>query len=447
MFITNRTLNRRAVLRGAGAAVALPLLDAMAPAFGAARQSPDTGARRIGFVYMPNGVSKNFAGIDYWTPAGEGAGVELSPILEPLGPFRERLHVISGLAQHQADAHDDGANGDHTRGTSSWLTGVHPKRTEGADIRNGTSADQIAAARLGAETPLPSIELAIDLNFLAGQCENSYSCAYLNTLAWTSPTKPLPTENNPRIVFERLFGDGGTPEQRARQARRDGSLLDSVLEDLDRLGRRLGPGDAGRVGEYLDSVREVERRIERSGGRADAPLPALDRPRGIPDQFGDHVRLMYALQRLAFQADLTRVVTFMLGRELNFRVYPEIGITEGHHGLSHHGDRPEQLEKYSRLGAYQATLFGEFLQSLDDTPEGDGTLLDHSLFLYGAGLSNPNVHAHYDLPLAVIGGTGALEGGRHVVLREETPMTNLLLTMLDQVGVHAEFLGDSTGRL
>ena len=447
MFVTRKSLSRRTFLTGAGAAVALPLLDAMVPALTAATQTPANPPRRLGFVYMPNGVAKNFSGIDYWTPRGAGRDFELSTILNPLAPFRERMLIISGLAQHQADAFGDGANGDHTRGTSSWLTGVHPKRTEGADVRNGISADQIAAANMGRETSLPSMELAIDLNFLGGQCENSYSCAYMNTLSWGSPTAPLPTENNPRIVFERLFGDGGTPAERAVQARENGSILDSVRDDLDRLDRTLGVNDRVRVGEYLDSVREVERRIQRIDGSEGAALPTLERPRGVPEQFGDHVRLMYELQWLAFQADVTRVVTFMLGRELNFRVYPEIGIREGHHGLSHHNNLPEQLEKYSRLGAYQATLFSEFLAKLDDTPDGDGSLLDHSLFLYGAGLSNPNVHAHYDLPLAVIGGTGRLEGGRHLVLREETPMTNLLLSMLDQVGATVESLGDSTRRL
>jgi len=446
-FITKRSLPRRTFLRGVGASVALPLLDAMVPALSAMAQTPATPTKRLGFVYMPNGVAKNFAGIDYWTPMGEGRNFEISTILKPLEPFRDRLLVISGLAHHQADAFDDGANGDHTRGTSSWLSGVHPKHTEGADVRNGTTIDQIAAAQLGQDTALPSIELAIDLNFLGGQCENSYSCAYMNTLSWSSPTTPLPTENNPRIVFERLFGDGGTPEQRAAQARENHSILDSVLDDLNRLARTLGSGDRTRVREYLDSVREVERRIQGVEGRGGDQLPTLERPRGIPEQFGEHVRLMYELQWLAFRADVTRVVTFMLGRELNFRTYPEIGITEGHHGLSHHNNLPEQLEKYSKLGTYQAQLFSEFLRKLAETPEGNGTLLDHSLLLYGAGLSNPNVHAHYDLPLAVIGGTGALEGGRHWVLREETPMTNLLLTMLDQVGIHREFHGDSTGRL
>jgi hypothetical protein len=397
---------------------------------------------------MPNGVARNFSGINYWTPLGEGRSFEFSPILKPLEPFRDRMVVISGLAQHQADAHDDGANGDHTRGTSSWLTGVHPKRTEGADIHNGISADQIAAAEIGRDTAQPSLELAIDLNFLGGQCENSYACAYMNTLSWSSATTPLPTENNPRIVFERLFGDGGTPEQRLARARENRSILDSVMADLDRLQKSLGPGDRTKVSDYVDSVREVERRIQRVEQRSTSDLADLNQPSGIPERFDEHVKLMYELQWLAYRADITRVVSFMLGRELNFRIYPEIGITEGHHGLSHHQDNPNQLAKYAKLNTYQTELFSWFLEKLKSTPEGDGTLLDHSLFLYGAGLSNPNLHAHYDLPLALVGGAaGQLRGGRHVVYKEETPMTNLLLTMLDKAGVRAERLGDSTGRL
>jgi len=448
MFITRKALDRRTVLRGMGAALALPLLDAMVPAGVALARTPARPLRRLGFVYMPNGVARNFTGINYWTPIGEGTNFELSQILKPLAPFRDRLTVISGLAQHQADAFDDGANGDHTRGTSSWLSGVHCKRTEGADVRNGITADQIAAAEIGRSTPLPSLELAIDLNFLAGQCENSYSCVYLNTLSWRSETQPMPTENNPRIVFERLFGDGGTAAERQAEARLNASIIDSVLDDLNRLTRTLGAADRAKVGEYVDSVREVERRIQRAEKGAASDLPTLERPAGIPERFDEHVKLMFDLQWLAFRADLTRVTTFMLGRELNFRTYPEIGINEGHHGLSHHQDNPNQLAKYARLGTYQAELFAWFLDKLQSTPDGDGSLLDNSLFLYGAGLSNPNLHAHYDLPLAVVGGAaGRMKGGRHLVFPPETPMTNLLLAMLDKVGVHAEKLGDSTGRL
>ena len=445
MIVTKAALPRRTFLRGAGTALALPLLDAMVPALTVLAQTPARPLRRLGFVYMPNGVAMNHAGIDYWTPAGVGRNFQMSQILAPLSPYRDRMVVVSGLDHNQAETGNDGASGDHTRGTSSWLTGVYPKRTEGSDLRNGVSADQVAAGVLGKDTALPSLELAIDLNFLAGQCENSYSCVYLNTLAWTSPTTPLPTENNPRVVFERLFGDGGSTDQRAAQSRRTRSVIDSVLDDLHRLQRRLGPSDRAQMGEYVDAVREVERRIqaaERTGGE----LPLIDRPRGIPERFDEHVKLMYELQWLAFRADLTRVVTFMLGRELNFRTYPEIGVTEGHHGLSHHADRPEQIAKYAKVGVYQAELFSWFLKRLEDTPEGEGTLLDHSLFLYGAGLSNPNTHAHSDLPLAVIAGGRQIDGGRHLVVPGRVPMTNLLLTLLDKVGVHAGALGDSSGR-
>ncbi len=449
MFISKVALPRRTFLRGVGATLALPLLDAMVPALTAQAQTAARPNRRLGFIYLPNGVARNFTGINYWTPLGEGQSFEFSPILKPLESFRDRMVVVSGLAQHQADAHDDGANGDHTRGTSSWLTGVHPKRTEGADIRNGISADQIAAAEIGKDSALPSLELAIDLNFLGGQCENSYACAYMNTLSWSSPTTPLPTENNPRIVFSRLFGDGGTAEQRQARARENRSILDSVMADLSRLQGSLGPSDRTKVADYVDSVREVEQRIQRVEKRNTSELPdLLHQPTGIPERFDEHVKLMYDLQFLAYRADITRVVTFMLGRELNFRTYPEIGITEGHHGLSHHQDNPNQLAKYAKLNTYQTELFGWFLEKLKSTPEGDGTLLDHSLFLYGAGLSNPNLHAHYDLPLVLVGrAAGQLKGGRHLVYKQETPMTNLLLSMLDKVGVRPEKLGDSTGQL
>lgn len=444
-FLTRKSLPRRRFLKGAGAVIGLPMLDAMVPALAQAPAPP----KRISFIYMPNGVAMNFSGINYWTPEGEGTDFEISPILTPLEPYRDRLSVISGLAHHEADAHDDGANGDHTRSVASWLTGVHCKRTEGADVENGVSADQLAAQVLGRETPLPSLELAIDLNFLSGQCENSYSCVYLNTLSWSSATTPLPTENNPRIVFERLFGNGGTAEQRMAVARENRSILDSVSDDFARLSASLGPSDRSQVSDYLDAVREVERRIQAVETLGvDAGLPTLERPRGVPDNFGDHVTLMYELQWLAFQADMTRVVTFMLGRELNFRTYPEIGITEGHHGLSHHQDRPEQIEKLSRLNTYQTDLFRSHLDRLDSTPEDGGTMLDQSLFLYGASLSNPNLHAHYNLPLTMVGADRAIhQGGRHLVFPEDTPMTNLLLSMLDKVGVEVDSLGDSTGRL
>jgi hypothetical protein len=446
MIITRKALPRRTFLRGVGATLALPLLDAMVPALSAAAAGAANPPRRLGFIYLPNGVAMNFKGVNYWTPSREGADFELSTILSPLAAFRKEMLVVSGLNHHQADVLEDGANGDHTRSTSTWLTGVHPKHTEGADVQNGPSADQIAAAVLGTDTSLPSLELALDLNYLAGNCENGYSCVYMNTLSWSSPTTPLPTENNPRVVFERLFGDGGTPAQRSTQSRENLSILDSVTDDLRRLLRTLGPADRTTVDGYVDSMREIERRIQSAEKTsATSVLPTLDRPMGIPERFDDHVNLLYDLQWLAFRADITRVVTFMLGRELNFRTYPEIGITEGHHNLSHHGDRAEQLAKYATVNAYQARLFAGFLDKLRATPDGDGTLLDHSMFLYGAGLSNPNLHAHTNLPLAVFG--GGVKGGRHMVCPANTPMTNLLLSMLDKSGIPVETLGDSNGRV
>jgi hypothetical protein len=447
VIITRRTLPRRTVLKGAGAMIGLPLLDAMVPAFSA----EPAAVKRLGFIYLPNGVAKNFTGIDYWTPAGVGADMELSTILRPLELHRDRLTVISGLAQKVAEANaEDGATGDHTKATAAWLTGVRCKRTEGADIENGVSVDQIAAATLGRETLLPSLELSIDLSVLSGQCDSSYSCVYLNTLSWNSPTSPLPTENNPRRVFERLFGSGGTSEQRAALARQNRSILDYVRTDFDRLNRSLGPGDRVQVDEYLESVREAERRIQAIERLDDTEVATtFERPRGIPERFDEHVRLMFELQWLAFQADLTRVVTFMLGRELNFRTYPEIGLTQGHHAMSHHGEDPERIATYARLNTHQTQLFGWFLDKLASTPEGNGTLLDHSLFLYGASLSNPNLHAHFDLPLTLVGGpSGRPGGGRHSVQPTDTPMSNLLLTMLDRAGVPlpGEF-GDGTGTL
>jgi len=447
VIITKKFLPRRSFLRGAGAAISLPLLDAMVPAFAAEPVTP----KRLGFVYLPNGVAKNFTGIDYWTPQGSGENFELSTILAPLAPYRDRLTVISGLAQKVAEANEeDGATGDHTKATASWLTGVRCKRTEGADIENGISVDQIAAAVLGRDTVLPSLELSIDLSILAGLCDSSYSCVYLNTLSWSSPTSPLPSENNPRLVFERLFGNGGTSEERTALARQNRSILDYVREDFARLSRSLGPTDRVQVNDFLDSVREVERRIqavERLGDQDD--LPALERPRGIPERFDEHVKLMYELQWLAFRADLTRVVTFMLGRELNFRTYPEIGLNQGHHAMSHHMEQPERIATYAKLNTYQTELFAWFLDKLAATPEGDGSLLDGSLFLYGASMSNPNMHAHFDLPLALIGGSaGRPGGGQHSVQPRDTPMANLLLTMLDRANVPApEQLGDSSGRL
>jgi len=450
MMITKKALPRRTLLRGMGVAVGLPLLDAMIPALSVAANTAAQPTKRLGFVYLPNGVAMNHTGVNYWRPRGEGTQFELSPILTPLEQFRDQMVVVSGLAQHQAFSLGDG-NGDHVRGTATWLNGVHPKFTQGADVRSGVTADQVAAAELGKETSLASLELGIDVNFLVGNCENGYSCIYLNSLSWRTPTTPLPTETNPRVVFERLFGDGGTSVQRRAEMRKDASILDAVAKDMDRLQTKLGASDRARTDEYFDAVREVERRIQKTEALAADSVsdPGFERPPvGIPDVYGDHVKLMYDLQWLAFRSDVTRVMTFMYGRENSNRTYPEIGFFDAHHSVSHHGDNAETMAKYAKLNVYQTQLFAYFVEKLRSTPDGDGSLLDHSLLLFGAGLSNPNIHSHLDIPLLLIGGAaGQLKGGRHLVAPDETPMTNLLVSMLDMVGVHPERLGDSTGRL
>jgi hypothetical protein len=447
MIVTKVALSRRTFLRGAGATVALPLLDAMMPALTALSKTAAAPVRRIGFIYMANGVAMNSA-VNYWKPKNEGPLGELSPILTPLSPFKDQLTVVSGLAHSQAEALGDG-NGDHTRGTASWLNGVHPRYTEASDVRAGTTVDQIIAEEWGRQTLLPSLELGIDPNFTAGSCENGYSCLYMNTLAWRTPTTPLPMENNPRVVFERLFGEGGTAEQRQAQLRKNHSVLDSVKEEADRLRQSIGPSDRVKVDDYFDAMRETERRIQKAEQQsAHSPLPVLERPAGIPESFDDHVKLMYDLQWLAFQADITRVFTFMLGREVNSRTFPQIGVNEPHHGISHHRDDPGQLEKLSKINTYQTQLFAAFLERLRSTRDGDGTLLDHSLLLFGAGLGNPNTHSHLDLPIALLGGgAGSVRGGRHVPCPDGTPMTNLLLTLVDKAGLQLDRLGDSTGRL
>ncbi|HET9272625.1 MAG TPA: DUF1552 domain-containing protein, partial [Vicinamibacterales bacterium] len=424
MFITRTALPRRTLLRGLGASLALPLLDAMVPAGTLLAQTPARPTPRLGFVYLPNGVARNFTGINYWTPAGEGTAFELSPILSPLKAFRDRTVIVSGLAQHQADAFDDGANGDHTRGTSSWLTGVHCKRTEGADVRNATTVDQLAAQVIGADTRLMSIEMALEQNYLVGNCDNGYSCVYWNTISWRTPTTPLPMEVNPRIVFERMFGDGGSPAQRLAQVREDRSILDSVKEAVAGLERRLGAGDRVKVAEYLDSMREIERRIqvaERQSGESLISLP--DRPIGIPENYDEHAKLMFDLAALAFQADISRVFTLLLGREQTNRPYPFIGVPEAHHAISHHQNDPQKLAKAAKVNAYHIELLARFAEKLKATPDGDGTLLDNSMILQGSGLSNSDQHSHIDLPLVVVGGAGGrLKGGRHLRFPKDTPM-------------------------
>jgi len=398
MIITKLALPRRTFLRGVGTALALPLLDAMVPALTAIAKTAASPVRRLGFVYLANGVSMN-AAVNHWKPKGDGTTFELSRILAPFAPYRDQVVVVSGLSHAQAETLGYG-NGDHTRGTASWLNGVHPKWTEGADVRAGTTVDQIAAEAFGKDTVLPSLELGIDPNFVVGSCENGYSCIYMNSLSWRTPTTPLPLENNPRVVFERLFGEGGTPTERVAQMRRTRSLLDSVIDEATHLLQRLGASDRATVSDYFDALREVERRIQKAEAQGtESPLPAAERsPIGIPDKFDEHVKLMFDLQWLAYQADLTRVFTFMMGREVCSRTFPELGISEPHHGLSHHRDDPEQLEKVAKINTYQAGLFASFLERMHSTPEGDGTMLDHSMVLYGAGLSNPNIHSTSTCP-------------------------------------------------
>jgi hypothetical protein len=452
MIIKRIALPRRTFLRGLGATVALPFLDAMVPALSMKASAAGTRPCRMGFVYAPNGQTMTDRK-NYWTPTTAGKDFEFSPILSPLAPYRDRVTVVSGLAQHQAEALGDG-NGEHTRAGATWLNGVHPKKTEGAGIAAGISADQIAASQFGKSTVLPSMELMvseIDL-VLGGQCEAGYSCAYLNTIAWQSENTPLPVENNPSVVFDRLFGEGGTREERLGRMQANRSMLDRVTDDLARLQRSLGPTDRTRVDQYLESVREVERRIRAAEAQsADPSLSLPDRPNGVPTRFDDHVKLLFDLQWLAFQADLTRVFTLMLGRELNQRNYPEIGIAEPHHGLSHHGNKPEMMEKYARLNTFEMELFAYFLEKLRSTPEGDNNLLDNSILLYGSGFSNGDTHWHRDLPLVVAGGgAGHLKGGRHLAFpaADMVPMTNLLVSLLDKAGVQMEGgIGDSTGKL
>jgi hypothetical protein len=384
-----------------------------------------------------------------WTPPGEGSTLDtLSPTLSPLERFKNQVVVPTGLSQRQAESQGDG-NGEHSRGQTVWLSGVHPKRTEGADVEAGITVDQIAAQAIGKDTPLLSLEMALEQNYLVGNCDNGYSCVYWNTISWRTPTTPLPMEVNPRVVFERLFGDGGTPEQRLSQVREDKSILDSVREAVSTLQGRLGAGDRVRVAEYLDSMREIERRIqiaEKQGGESVVNLP--DRPIGVPESYDDHSKLMFDLAALAFQADITRVFTLLLGREQTNRAYPWLGVPEAHHSVSHHQNDPIRLAKAAKINTYHIELLARFADRLKSIPDGDGTLLDHSMLLQGGGLSNSDQHSHIDLPLVLVGGgAGTLKGGRHLRFPKDTPMNNLHMAMLEKVGVPVDKFGDATGRV
>ena len=444
MIITRHSLPRRTFLRGVGASLALPLLDSMVPAFAAVRNSAAKPVPRLFTGYVPNGVIMN-----QWTPAAEGALTDLPATLEPLTPFRDRLLVVSGLADAPAFPLPGEGTGDHVRAAATFLTGVHPKKTDGPDIRGGTSMDQIAARVLGRDTVLTSLELAIDPNELIGACEAGWSCAYANTLSWRNPTNPLPMENQPRAVFERLFGDTDdtTPEARLDRIREDRSILDSLVHEVADFQRVLGPGDRTKVTQYLDAIRDIERRIQLAEAQSHRELPELARPSGgIPDTFAEHARMMIDLQVLAFQADLTRVITFMMSREVSPRTYPELGIPDPHHGLSHHQNRPEQMAKLAKLNRHHIEQMAYFMERLAAIPDGDGTLLDQVLMQYGCGISDGNQHLHVNLPVLVAGGAACgVDGGRHMRVAEETPLTNLQLAVLERLGVPTERLGDSTG--
>ena len=437
-FLTAKSLPRRTVLRGLGATMALPFLEAMLPAFSLRARAIGKPAHRFQTFYVPNGMA-----MPYWTPKGEGSAFELSPILEPLAPYRNQMIVLSGLKSNW--------NYIHAGASGSFLTGTtRGGRTE-VEIIADVSMDQLLARHFASETQLPSLELSMDAPANAGACTGILSCVYTHTLSWRSPTQPLPMEYNPRAVFERLFGDSGSMERQAREARmrQHKSILDSVTEKLTDLRRQLGPQDQAKVGEYTDAIRDVERRIQRAEEQRDVELPeVLEEPVGVPPVFEDHLALMLDLQLLAFQSDLTRVISFMIGKEQSARPYPQIGVPEAHHPLSHHNEVPELIAHMSKINRYHCQLFSQYLAKLRATPDGDGSLLDHMTILYGGGLSNSTRHSGDNLPLMVVGGgAGRLKGGRHLTYTDKPTMANLLVTLMDKLDVPIDHIGGSTGKL
>ena len=444
MIITKKALPRRTILRGLGATIALPFLDAMAPALTATARSAANPVPRLGFFYVPNGMF-----LPNFHPKGPGGkNFALSPTLTPLEPFRDQLVVLTGLSNRGVVSPNEGG-GVHTRAHGGWLSGILPKRTEGADLLAGKTIDQYAADKLGAETSLRSLELTTDTNFRVGNCENGYSCAYVNSTSWLTPTTPLPHERDPRVVFQRMFGDGGSIEARLAQMKTDQSILDSVTDSIGRLEKRLGLRDRTTVEEFLDTVRGIEQRIQRTERHAaTAPLPDLDQPAGVPDEYEDHVTLLHDLLVLAYQADVTRVSCMQMSRELSGRSYPEIGVPEGHHTVSHHQLDPHNMEQYTKINTYHMTLFARLLEKLRAIPDGDGTLLDHSIMLWGAAMGDGDHHTPYDLPITLVGGgCGTLEGNRHLKYELHTPFMNMGLSLLDKLDVNLDTLSDSTGRL
>jgi hypothetical protein len=429
--IKRKALSRRTLLRGAGTALALPFLDAMAPAMAAA----PAPVRRLGYVYMPMGAVWS-----YWKPTSSNLKDGLSPTLQSLAPVAGRINVFGNMELKNAYP------GTHATSNAAFLSAATSKWTESTDYYLGTTADQIAAQHIGQQTKLPSLELSMDLLTTVGQCDNGYACVYQNNLSWSSPTTPLPAEAHPRVAFERLFGDGGTPDDRRAQLKRDASILDWVSSDIARLQRNLGAGDRHKVNEYLDTVREVERRIQKAeSATKESPLPDLDRPVGVPASYADHARLMFDLQVLAMQGDVTRVITFQLARETSNRSYlAETGVAEPHHPLTHNGGNAEMLAKVAKINAFHVSLFSEFLQKLAATKEGDGSLLDHSIYMYGSGMGNSDIHDHINLPVIV---AGRVPGGRFIEYKEATPLANLHLTLLDKAGVRVDKFADSNGKI
>jgi len=439
MWISKKHLPRRTFLRGMGATVALPLLDSMVPALTAQTRTAANPLPRLGFVYIPHGAI-----MDQWTPKEEGAAFTFTRILKPMEPFRERLNIVTGLGHRAADT-----TAVHSLSPTTWLSGVRPKPTQGVDAFAGVTADQIAAKAIGQDTLLPSLELATeDHSGLIGSCDRDYGCIYMNTLSWRTPTTPLPMEINPRKVFERMFGQGGNAADRLARSREDRSILDAVAAEASDLQGKLGPKDRTTLSEYLDNVREIERRLQKAGAEQATDLSLPEAPAGIPFSYEQHVKLMYDLLALAYQANVTRVFTFMVAREVSNRTYPQIGVPDGHHATSHHQNKPEKIEKLVKIQSYHLGLFADFLKKLESTPDGDGSLLDHSVILYGSNMSNSNLHNHFPLPNLVLGGgAGRIKSGRHLRYPDHTPMSNLLLTLLDKSGVPLDNLGDSTGKM
>lgn len=448
MIVTRKHVSRRSLLRGMGATLALPMLDAMVPALGAAAKITQKATpNRMVFCYVPNGIDMR-----NWRPEAAGRDYTLPKILSPLKPVQDNILVFTGLKDHNGEALGDGP-GDHARAAASFLTGVHPRKTAGSDISVGVSVDQVAAQKMAAETRLASLELGIEDGHLAGNCDSGYACAYVNSISWRSATVPNPPEVNPRLVFERLFGseeDAGDPAARARNSRIDQSILDLVSEDTRSLSRELGNTDRRKLDEYLTAVREVERQVQMAERQAEEhtlATPTMAKPDGIPLEYGEHAQLMFNLMTLALQTDTTRISTFMLAREGSNRGYREIGVPEGHHGLSHHRNDPALMDKVAAINLYHMQQFAAFVQKLKNTPDGDGSLLDHTMIVYGSGISDGNKHNHDDLPVLLAGGSRNFKTGRHVKLGESTPVANLYLSMLDAMNVPTESLGDSQGRL